>query len=58
MIPMTDQDLLVADLEVINIGIIEFASSLEKQGVRVIHVNWKPPAEGDEALLKILDELL
>lgn len=55
---MTDQDLLVADLEVINIGIIEFASSLEKQGVRVIHVNWKPPAEGDEALLKILDELL
>lgn len=58
MILMTERNLLGDVLKVINIGIIEFASSLEKQGIRVIHVNWAPPAQGDQALLKILDELL
>jgi len=51
-------DLLKTELRVINIGIELFARSLNSQGVKVIQVYWKPPAEGDKELLKILDELL
>ena len=49
--------LLGNSLKVINIGIPSFAEDLVKQGVEVIHVDWKPPAGGDQDLLKILDKL-
>jgi len=42
----------------INLGLPDFAASLEIQGIEVIHVNWSPPAGGDPELLAILDELL
>jgi len=58
-IVMNDKmDLLKTELRVINIGIELFARSLNSQGVKVIQVYWKPPAEGDKELLKLLDELL
>jgi hypothetical protein len=42
----------------INIGIYEFAESLQEQGVRTLHVNWTPPAGGDQDLIDLLDQLL
>lgn len=43
--------------KVINLGIEIFYDELKRQGVETIHVDWRPPAMGDESLLKILDEI-
>lgn len=51
-------DLLSDQLVVINIGLPEFFESLVHQGIQVIHVDWRPPAGGDEELINLLDELL
>jgi FdrA protein len=45
---------LHAPLAAINIGVESFASSLQAQGARVIHVEWRPPAGGNERLMGIL----
>jgi hypothetical protein len=45
------KDLLMRPPVAINIGLFEFAESLQDQGVETIHVNWSPPAEGDPELL-------
>ncbi len=42
----------------INIGIYDFAESLQTQGIEVIHVNWAPPAGGDLEMIELLDKLL
>ena len=42
---------------VINVGARWFANSLDSQGVRVLHVDWHPPAGGDDALADALDLL-
>lgn len=49
--------LLNKKLKVINIGIKTFADDLEKQGVEVVSVDWRPPAGGDVEILKLLDKL-
>jgi FdrA protein len=41
----------------VNVGIPSFADDLESQGVKVEQVDWKPPAGGDEKMLKILEKL-
>ncbi len=46
-----------AELKVINIGAKTFYDSLREQGVKVIHVDWHPPASGDLDLAKLLDKL-
>jgi FdrA protein len=51
-------DLLSDQPVVINIGLPEFFESLVDQGVQVIHVDWRPPAAGDEELINLLDKLL
>jgi len=43
---------------VINIGVRQFAESLQDQDLEVIHVNWTPPAGGDQEMAEILDDLL
>jgi FdrA protein len=43
---------------VVNIGVHDFYIALEVQGVRVIHVNWSPPAGGDREMMDLLDKLL
>lgn len=45
-------------LIVINIGVRKFAESLSDQEVDVIHIDWTPPAGGDEEMIEILDELI
>jgi len=42
----------------INIGIRDFAESLQNQGGEVVQVNWAPPAGGDRELIELLDQLL
>jgi FdrA protein len=42
----------------INIGVYDFAETLQTQGVQVIHVIWTPPAGGDPELMELLDQLL
>jgi FdrA protein len=42
----------------INIGVQDFAESLQFQGAEVVHVDWTPPAGGDPELIELLDQLL
>ncbi len=49
--------LLAGDTRVINIGLELFAQSLAGLGVRVVHVDWRPPAGGDARLANLLARL-
>lgn len=52
------KELLHTPLVVVNVGLKEFAESLEQQGVEVVQVDWIPPAGGDQDMLDLLDQLL
>lgn len=47
-------DLPKQELAVVNVGAETFFDSLQNAGARSIHVNWKPPARGNEELCSIL----
>jgi FdrA protein len=49
--------ILTEELKVVNIGISTFADDLRSQDVEVVHVDWKPPAGGDQRMLKLLEKL-
>jgi hypothetical protein len=51
------KSILSESLKVVNIGVQSFADDLESQGVKVVKVDWKPPAGGDEEMLRLLEEL-
>jgi hypothetical protein len=51
-------DLLNGPIIAINVGVQDFGEALEQQNVRVIYVDWTPPAGGDQAMIDILDGLL
>ena len=57
---MTDKvsELLECGPVVINLGVKDFADSLEAQDVEVVHVEWTPPAGGDREMIDLLDQLL
>jgi FdrA protein len=42
---------------VINVGLPAFAEDLVKNGARVVHVDWAPPAGGHAELAAILAKL-
>ena len=44
-------------LSAINVGLESFAENLIAQGVPTIHVDWKPPAGGNEKLISILERM-
>jgi len=44
-------------LVVVNLGLDVFARDLEAAGVRVVHVDWRPPAGGDPRLVALLTRL-
>ena len=50
--------LLSSPLVVINLGVGEFAKNLEDQKVEVVRVDWRPPAGGDQEMIKLLDQLM
>jgi hypothetical protein len=52
------ENLLKESIVAINLGLESFAASLEEQDVEVVHVNWTPPAGGDQEMIDILDTLL
>lgn len=51
-------ELLAKPLVVINIGLKQFAESLEEQQVDVVQVDWTPPAPRDQEIDALLDMLL
>ena len=51
-------DLLEQPIVAINIGVQDFGEALEQQGVKVIYVDWAPPAGGDLEMIELLDQLL
>lgn len=44
-------------LSAINVGVESFADSLQAQEADVIHVDWRPPAGGNERLMDILAKM-
>ncbi len=52
------EKLIGTKLKVINIGAKIFYDSLKDQGVKVIHVDWRPPASGEPDLAKLLEKLM
>jgi hypothetical protein len=57
-VPNKLEELLHPGPIAINIGVVDFAETLQTQGVQVIHVHWTPPAGGDPELIELLDQLL
>ena len=49
--------LLKQKVKVINMGIGEFADSLVRQGVDIVHVSWSPPAAGNKEMMDLLEKL-
>jgi hypothetical protein len=52
------QEMLENKPVVVNIGVRDFAESLEDQQVEVVHVEWAPPAGGDPEMAELLQKLL
>ena len=50
-------ELFQTDLRVVNVGLSSFAETLREVRVPVIDVDWRPPAGGDSALIRIIDNL-
>jgi len=46
------------EIKVINIGLELFTEALQEQEVKVVHVAWQPPADGDPELMAMLEQLL
>lgn len=55
---MKIKKLLSEPIVAINVGLSQFAKSLEDQGVEVVQVDWTPPAGGDKEMMDLLDSLL
>jgi FdrA protein len=51
-------EILRGSLVVINLGLKRFASDLELQQVKVVQVDWVPPAGGDQEMIDLLENLL
>lgn len=49
--------LFSSELVVVNVGSRLFAEALEKQGVKVAQVDWKPVAGGDKEMQDLLSLL-
>jgi len=54
---VTEPQPLGAPLRAINLGLEVFAEDLAAAGVPVVHLDWRPPAGGDPALLALLARL-
>ncbi|NIS79611.1 MAG: acyl-CoA synthetase FdrA [Anaerolineales bacterium] len=52
-----DLDVLHQPLAALNVGLETFNDSLIAQEAQVIHVDWRPPAGGDEKLMSILERM-
>jgi len=48
---------LLSKPKIINVGARNFHDSLKAQGADSVHVDWKPPAGGDQEMADLLDKL-
>jgi FdrA protein len=55
---MTLRELLAGKPVFVNVGVADFADSLEASGFDVVRVEWTPPAGGDAEVAALLDGLL
>lgn len=56
--PETEADkLLRSEIRVVNIGLREFARDLDNCKVRVVHVDWSPPAVSNPKIASLLAKL-
>lgn len=53
----TIADLFKSQIKVINVGLPSFYADLERQHVPVVHVDWKPPAQGNPKILALLERV-
>lgn len=51
-------ELFKSELQVINIGLEAFKDSLKKENIKVIQIDWRPPAVTDSKTLDALNKLL
>lgn len=58
MAPSHVASLFQAELKVVNLGLSSFADSITAAGGQALHVDWRPPAQGDVALGRRLAELV
>ena len=56
-LPPVDLAVLHQPLQALNVGLESFAASLTAQGAPVLHVDWRPPAGGNEKLMAILERM-
>ncbi len=58
---MTDAERIVRlfreELVVINMGLDTFADALSREEVKVLQMNWRPPAGGNQRLIALLERL-
>jgi FdrA protein len=52
-----DLEQLKQPLAAINVGLESFYESLTSQGAQAIHVDWRPPAGGNEKLAALLQKM-
>ncbi len=52
-----EKELLGRQLQVVNIGLELFAETLRRHHVPLVHLDWRPPAQGDAHLLDLLHRL-
>ena len=45
------------ELVVINMGVEAFGENLKQEQVKVLSMNWKPPAGGNKKLISLLEKL-
>jgi FdrA protein len=45
------------ELVAINVGLETFHDSVAAQGAKVVQVEWRPPAGGNEALMSLLEKM-
>jgi FdrA protein len=55
--PPVPNSVLTAPVVAINVGLESFYDSLVSQGASAIHVDWRPPAGGNERLMGILSRM-
>jgi FdrA protein len=57
MNPSVDLERLTQPLAAINVGLESFYDSLTAQGAQAVHVEWRPPAGGNEKLAALLAKM-
>lgn len=50
-------ELFKKEVKVLNIGLESFSEELKSQEVKTIHMDWRPPAGGNEKMMALLAKL-